>query len=758
MFGKYEVVEKIAMGGMAEILLARSDSLGGIQRDCVIKRILPSYSQDLHFVSMFIDEARITIGLDHPNIVRLFDFGQHEGTYFMAMEYVDGTDLAALLRSLFMKQQPVPPGPAAFIVRELLSALEHAHEKCDHEGKALNVVHRDISPQNVLLGQHGDVKLTDFGIAAARNKITNTTPGTVLGKSAYMSPEQSLGDLVDHRTDIWATGVILHEMLSGERLFAAETPVATISRVIRAEVSPPSMTNPKIPGGLDAICLRALQRLPEDRYQSATEMRDALLEASADLDGVTASGLRVLLSDVEWADDTASLRPSLGTRPIMVSPHATTAIASGDPEVLALLEALKRDPDLWMLVAVGKRCAALGAKRRALAAFRCAASVFAYRGLLVQALCAYDNARPLLEPPEIEDDLIAIGDLNPGQRGDLIELVARFDADEFWALLAAVDPGDLGSAVEPATTTREPTPLFGHLAPREFARLANSVHIRRVPPGTVIITEGAPGDALFALGRGQVVVHCKPGHRDEEVDVAEEPLESTFIDDGAPVISSPTFSTDRVYLSALAEGDFFGEFSFLTERPRSATIEAITEVEYLEIDHSAVQAITELDPGFEAPLLQFYKERVVELMMAKSPVFSLLPPKDRRELLRGASLSEADDGTLLVEEGSASDSLYFIKRGEVEVFRNGDDGTPIFINKLGQGQFFGEISALRGTPRTLSVRAMGACELFRIDSEDLARVLDREPRLRRLLERTIASRTAQTVERLAEFQRILYST
>src|SRR5688500_19031963 len=181
---------------MAEILLARSLNFGGVNRTCVIKRILPQYSSDLTFVSMFIDETRITIGLDHKNIVKLYDFGQHEGTYFMAIEYVDGTDLAALMRAHLQNGRGVMPAIAAFIVRELASGAHHAHNLKDHNGRPLGIVHRDVSPQNVLLSSAGQVKLTDFGIAAARHKLTLTSPGTVLGKAAYMAPEQATGKIV----------------------------------------------------------------------------------------------------------------------------------------------------------------------------------------------------------------------------------------------------------------------------------------------------------------------------------------------------------------------------------------------------------------------------------------------------------------------------------------------------------------------------------------------------------------------------------
>lgn len=769
-FGKYAIVDRLATGGMAEILLAHTGALGGMPRHCVIKRILPAFSQDVQFVSMFIDEARITIGLEHENIVRLYDFGQHEGTYFMAMEYVDGTDLAALLRALYARGAVVPPAVALYLAHELCRGLAHAHDKRDHRGLPLDIVHRDVSPQNVLLSRAGEVKLADFGIAAARNKLTLTTPGTVLGKTAYMAPEQALGEPVDGRCDLWATGVILFEMLTGERLFAAESPIATIGRVVKAEVPTPSALRAGLPAAVDEVVLRALARQPGDRYPTAAAMAAHLasLGRALDADAFSAAGLAAFLSSIEWDEDTRVLRPSLviGTRELAVSPDATTAIAAGDPEVLTLLRRLAEEPDLWTLVAVGRRLRELGADRRALAAFRCAAAVFAYRGLLVQALCAYDGARDLLTPPAVFEDLVALGDLAPGSRTDLVELVARFEADELWQVLKALDP-TLDPARAPAegddvrpTGGERPTPLFGSLAPREFAQLAEQVRLRRLPIGARLLEEGAPGDSLFALARGRVVVHCAPGESDDELPLLEEAAEATYAEHEAYRV--PLAPKDRVYLSSLAEGDFFGEFSFLTERPRSATVEAITDVEVLEMDREAVKRIGELEPGFERPLLAFYKERVVELMMAKSPVFSLLQPADRRELLDAATWCEVPDDALIIEEGQGSDSLFFIKRGEVEVFRTerADAEAPpvrIFINKLGQGQFFGEVGALFGTPRTMSVRAMGPTELFRIEREHLSRVISREPRLRRLLELTIASRTAEAEERVLDYQRILYS-
>ncbi|MCC7109578.1 MAG: cyclic nucleotide-binding domain-containing protein [Deltaproteobacteria bacterium] len=760
-FGRYELLDTIAVGGMAEVLLARSASLGGVSRTCVIKRILPQYSRDLQFVSMFIDEARITIALDHKNVVRLFDFGQHEGTYFMAMEYVDGTDLSSLMRAYLRSGQALPAEAAVFIAREVLLGLHHAHSLRDPQGRPLGIVHRDVSPQNVLLSSSGEVKLADFGIAAARNKLTHTSTGTVLGKAAYMSPEQATGDKVDFRTDLWAVGVMLYEALVGERLFASDSPLSTLQRMMTAPVEAPSRVRPRVPKELDAIVLRALERKRDARFESAQAMADALgawlFAQPTHGTEFSAAHLARFLGSLEWDDDTIRMRPP--HRAVRSSSGDEAKHEPGDPVIDELFASLRTDPNLWTLVAIGDRWAAAGRPVHALSAWRTAAAVFAHRGLLVQALCAYDGARQLLSEAEAHEDLVRIGDLSTGNRGELVELLRHLDQHELWQRLQEADPEGLGSDSELPPFPSAPAPLLGYLGPVELARLALRTQVRRVAAGEVVIREGSEGDALFGVGQGRLVVHCRPGRGDQLADAA---FEEGF-DEGTSVLSARARGSsadpgERVYLGGLADGDFFGEFSFLAERPRSATVEAISAGRLLEISRAMVEDITRADPSFTEPLLQFYKERVVELMMAKSPVFSLLEPHDRRALLEGSALVELDDGELIVEEGTLNDQLFFIKRGEVEVFRRERDGTTIFINKLMHGQFFGEFSALRGTPRSVSVRAMGSVSLFRIESRALLQIFQRQPRLQALFEQTIAARAAELHDRVREHQRLFFST
>ena len=660
------------------------------------------------------------------------------------------------------KKQRAARCPPRAVVRSsrpgaVSGACHHAHNMLSdlHAAIPLGVVHRDVSPQNVLLGSEGQVKITDFGIAAAKNKLTMTTPGTLLGKSAYMSPEQAKGETVDGRCDVWAVGVILHEMLTSKRLFLAEDDHATINNVFSLEVPAPSSVKNEVPAELDAYVARALQRDKNRRYPSADVMLGDL-ERFLDANPYSSHDLSVLLADVAWTDSTVSVRPVLKrAERAQVSAEADTvrqgARPSNDVEIQSLVVRYYNAPDLWTLVNLGERYAALDNNDEALACFRCAAAVFAHRGLLVQAICAYYGAKRLLPPEEAFEDLVKLGDMNPGDPNELEQVVRNFGADQYWEVLKG---GEIegwehlsDADTRRVTKTREPTPLFGHLAPREFARLADAVKLHRLPVGEVVLREGDAGESLFAVGHGRLVVYCRP---------ADEPGARPDLFRPSETDEMPSEASEdqpRVYLSALADGDYFGEFSFLTQRPRSASVEAITACRVLEIRHDE---IFEVEPGFTEPLLRFYKERVVELMMAKSPVFSLLRPGDRRELLEKAQLLEQPDQSILVEEGERNDSLFFIKRGEVEVFHRDEQGVPIFINKLEQGEFFGEIAAITGESRTVSVRAMGDVSVFRIRRDDLVRILNKEPRLKKLFEDTIKSRTKQTKDAITEYEKILY--
>ncbi|HEX3694614.1 MAG TPA: serine/threonine-protein kinase [Polyangia bacterium] len=276
-FGKYTLFERIGRGGMADVYKGRIQGPEGFERVFVIKRILPHLSDEPTFIKMFVEEAKLSARLSHPNIVQVFELGAVEGEYFISMEYVRGRDLAETMRAIWKTMPPPRPEMVAYIGREACRALAYAHDLVDDNGRPLRMIHRDVSPSNIMLSYEGAVKLLDFGIAKALGEAPETTKsGTMKGKYAYMAPEQTEGDDVDHRIDIFSCGIVLHEVLTGRRLFKGANDMQTIERVRKGDVAPPSYQNPLCPPELDAIVLKALARNRDDRFAHASEMADAL--------------------------------------------------------------------------------------------------------------------------------------------------------------------------------------------------------------------------------------------------------------------------------------------------------------------------------------------------------------------------------------------------------------------------------------------------------------------------------------------------
>jgi TonB family protein len=272
-FGQYEILERIASGGMAELYKAKRTGVEGFQKIVAIKKILPHLADDEEFVTMFADEAKLAAQLNHPNIIHIYDLGKIQaGGYFIAMEYVDGRDLRAIQQAGREMDVPLPVPLAVYVASKVASALDYAHRRRDAEGHELNIVHRDVSPQNILIAYEGDIKLCDFGIAKAASKASKTQSGALKGKIRYMSPEQAWGKPIDRRSDLFSLGVVLHELLTGERLFRGDTDIDILEKVRVADVPPPSRANPEVPHNLDAIVLKALAREPDDRYANASDL------------------------------------------------------------------------------------------------------------------------------------------------------------------------------------------------------------------------------------------------------------------------------------------------------------------------------------------------------------------------------------------------------------------------------------------------------------------------------------------------------
>jgi serine/threonine protein kinase len=268
---KYILTERIAQGGMAEIHLGKSVGLDGFARVCAFKRILPHFAQDSEFVEMFRNEAQVAKQLQNKNIVQVFDFVSDGSSYMLVMEFVDGQDLRAVLSAAEQKKNRIPIEIACYIAMETLAGLSYAHSAVDVSGKSMGIIHRDVSPQNILVSYDGDVKITDFGIAKAENQASNTRVGVLKGKFRYMSPEQASGYNIDTRTDLFAVGIILFEMLTMTRLFKGED-LAVLEAVRACQIRPPSQVNNSgVPPDLDAIVMRLLARDPLQRYQTGRE-------------------------------------------------------------------------------------------------------------------------------------------------------------------------------------------------------------------------------------------------------------------------------------------------------------------------------------------------------------------------------------------------------------------------------------------------------------------------------------------------------
>jgi serine/threonine-protein kinase len=285
--GRYQVLQRLGVGGMAEVFKARMTGPAGFSRDVVLKRLRSATNADQEFVNMFADEARILGALNHPNVVQAFDFSTDGVEPFLVLEYVEGPSLWRVMR----KGRPVAPAIVAYVGREICRALDHVHGATDPDGTPLRLVHRDVTPSNVIVTPAGAVKLIDFGIARSAKAMQATRAGVVKGKTAYLAPEQLRGVAeIDGRVDLFALGTVLYELLTAERLFTGDSDLATLHRVLHLKIPAPSRRNPAVPRALDRIVMRALERDPAKRYATAAAMArdldDVVLASELHVDDV----------------------------------------------------------------------------------------------------------------------------------------------------------------------------------------------------------------------------------------------------------------------------------------------------------------------------------------------------------------------------------------------------------------------------------------------------------------------------------------
>jgi len=275
--GEYELTKRVGTGGMAEVFLAKARGANGFERNLVIKRMLPEFSRDAALVEMFVDEAHIAVALSHPNIGRVYELGRHDGTYFIAMEHIPGVDVARVARTAYEKRAPVPLAHACFVIARVCDALGYAHDKCDTFGTNLGIVHRDVTPSNILISAGGTVKLIDFGIAKAQRRRAKTLTGQLKGKPRYVAPEQVRYERPDHQADIFSVGVVLYELLTNQSMYGDESDKAILDHVGQLRVArKPSERRRGIPPELDRIVSKALEPNVERRYKTAHQLHDDL--------------------------------------------------------------------------------------------------------------------------------------------------------------------------------------------------------------------------------------------------------------------------------------------------------------------------------------------------------------------------------------------------------------------------------------------------------------------------------------------------
>ena len=310
--GRYEGAGRLATGGMAEILLGRLVGPSGFERPLVIKRILPHLAEQQSFVSMFLDEARLAAQIRHPNVVSVSELGQEGDDLYLVMEYLEGENAAGLIRRSMVTGKNTDFALCAYIVAEACAGLHAAHELTDPDGNPLRLVHRDVSPQNIFVTYGGAVKVLDFGIAKAADRITQTEAGQLKGKFDYMSPEQCRGRALDRRSDVFALGIVLYELTTRKRLFKRSNKLAMLEAVCRDPIYPPSKLIKGYPAALERVLMKALKRDPDARYATAAEMRRDLLSAMREMNAPVApeEALASLMTEI-FSDRITSKRDML---------------------------------------------------------------------------------------------------------------------------------------------------------------------------------------------------------------------------------------------------------------------------------------------------------------------------------------------------------------------------------------------------------------------------------------------------------------
>jgi len=723
-FGRYQLVHQLATGGMGEIFLARSASIDGFAKDLVIKRIRAELTANVQLVSMFLNEAQITMSLSHQNVVQVFDFGQVDDTYFLAMEHVHGCDLIQVLNLDSVLGTGLPPGLALYVMSEVCRGLDYAHTSHGIDGNQRNLIHRDISPDNVMISKDGGVKITDFGISSFADQIGKRKSQRLEGKVPYMSPEQARTEATDARSDVYSCGIVLWELLTGEPAFPGEINREMLQRVQTAEIDRAIRRNRKLTRKLDKLVMTALQPDPSKRFQSAREFGDAMRTLlSKKYGGLDSYALRSYVeenrSELQILD-LARIRPAT-QMPSFTSPETSVLDWSTEfdfsPDIIKRARDFCEAPSLLALVTLAELLDEQGDPASSSVAYRIAMIKFTQQGLLAQALnCAI--RLQMLRPNKAEYyDLSYVPSLVGYSNERLLPYLfsSPSSAAELMSYMIA---STLSERVSPAP----PTIWLSQLSGAAFSELSRLAKLQKYSPAEKIVSEGDEGNSMFLLVSGRTIVYT----------------------------SSET--GEKIYLASLSPGDFFGEQSFFGQPIRNATIEAMEMVEVIEFDRDLVDRVMRESPDAEALLLTLYKDRVVDGILARSKIFGVLSVQGRKVILKKLIPKTVFKDEILIKEGEMSREAYIVKSGKAEAFVK-KGGETISVGLLGPGTIIGETAALKNSPRSASVRALETMDVLEMPEEVLMNLQETAPQLLRKID-TVAEKRQQSRADIFEFNEV----
>jgi serine/threonine protein kinase len=722
-FGRYQLMHQLATGGMGEIFLARSASISGFAKDLVIKRIRPELTSNVRLVSMFLNEAQISMSLSHQNVVQVFDFGQVEEAYFLAMEHVHGCDLIQVLNLESVLGTGLPPGLALYVMSEVCRGLDYAHTSIGTDGQVLNLIHRDMSPDNIMLSKDGGVKIADFGISNFADEISERKNQRLEGKVPYMSPEQAQSLSTDARSDVYSCGIVLWELLTGEPAFPGDIDKAMLRRVQTGEIERPIRRNRKLTRKLDKLVMTALNPDPNKRFQSAREFGEAMrLLLSKKYDGFDSHDLRLFMSHNKeelGVVDLARVCPPL-TAKAFTGQSAETVHWSNEfdypPDVISRVRSFCESPNLLELGNLAELMADLQDSESAIIAYRIAMIKFAQQGLLAQALkCAIQIRALAPQDQDLSESMSRVPSLVGYTNEKLLPYLFN-STSAFAELMSYIVVATLNTNITPVPAC----PWLSKLSQESFAELIRVATVQKYSPTSLIVTEGLAGDSMFLLVSGRTLVY------------------------------SVSAEGQKVYLASLTAGEFFGEQSFFGTPIRNATVEAMEHVEVIEFNRALVDQVMLDNPDAESILLELYKSRVVDGIMARSEIFGVLSVEGRKNILAHLVPKSIPPGEFLVREGESSREAYIVKTGKGEAITL-RDGEELSLGILEAGTIIGEVAALKNVPRTASVRALERMEVLEMPEELLGRLEETAPQLIRRID-TVAGRRQKSRDSLVEFK------